>query len=70
WSVREATYATAACPLTNSVELHLEIEFTRLYKKLHCQLELHIYKDLKFILFSNCSEIPGMIKPRNNLHSV
>ncbi|WP_216641085.1 hypothetical protein, partial [Solemya velesiana gill symbiont] len=27
WSVREATYATAAYPLTNSVELHLEIEF-------------------------------------------
>ncbi|OOZ35668.1 hypothetical protein BOW51_10855 [Solemya velesiana gill symbiont] len=29
WSVREAAYATAAYPLTNSVELHLEIEFAR-----------------------------------------
>ncbi|KHF25060.1 hypothetical protein JV46_05020 [Solemya velum gill symbiont] len=28
--MREATYATAACPLTNSVELHLEIEFTEI----------------------------------------
>jgi hypothetical protein len=31
--VREATYATAACPLTNSVELHLEIEFTKVVKE-------------------------------------
>ena len=48
----EAIYTTATCPLTNSLELHLQIEITKLNKNALDKSNYYLQLDT-FILYSN-----------------